>query len=55
MSKQKKHKLIFPPRYARGDPRNMERQGGSATISSSAPVHNPTAKSEQDDPERYKR
>jgi hypothetical protein len=26
MSKRKKHKLIFPPRYARGDPRNMERQ-----------------------------
>ena len=26
MSKRKKHKLLFPPRYPRGDPRNMERQ-----------------------------
>ncbi len=25
MAKQKKHKLLFPARYARGDPRNMER------------------------------
>ena len=25
MSKKRKHKLIFPPRYARGDPRNKER------------------------------
>jgi len=25
MSERKKHKLIFPPRYRRGDPRNKER------------------------------
>lgn len=25
MAKRKKHKLVFPPRYARGDPRNRER------------------------------
>ena len=25
MSKRKKHKLVFPPRYRRGDPRNIER------------------------------
>lgn len=25
MSKRKRHKLRFPPRYPRGDPRNMER------------------------------
>ena len=25
MAKRKKNKLVFPPRYARGDPRNKER------------------------------
>jgi hypothetical protein len=25
MTKQKKHKLLYPPRYPRGDPRNIER------------------------------
>ncbi|MBA7519358.1 hypothetical protein ES705_11436 [subsurface metagenome] len=25
MLKQKNHRLLFPPRYARGDPRNNER------------------------------
>ncbi|MBA7482723.1 hypothetical protein ES707_18217 [subsurface metagenome] len=25
MSKQKRHKLLYPPRYPRGDPRNFER------------------------------
>lgn len=25
MAKQKRHKLLYPPRYPRGDPRNIER------------------------------
>jgi len=25
MAKRKKNKLVFPPRYARNDPRNLER------------------------------
>ncbi|MBA7698180.1 hypothetical protein ES703_106855 [subsurface metagenome] len=30
MAKQKKKKQLLPPRYPRGDPRNMERQSAGA-------------------------
>lgn len=26
MAKRKRHKLLYPPRYPRGDPRNIERK-----------------------------
>ncbi len=32
MAKRKKHKLLFPPRYLRGDPRNKLRMKAGAAI-----------------------
>ncbi|GAI65957.1 unnamed protein product [marine sediment metagenome] len=33
MTKQKKHKLLYPPRYPRGDPRNYERMQAGGNLS----------------------